>query len=317
MNPRRRRSRFPAFNWRERIEHTEPLKGQLWTRSEKALKEPDVHWSRRAAAGAVAVLVAVLLGWLAFGPALAIRDVEVSGAQHMSAQQVLAAAGIDPSGSMLSIDPVSAEQRLLRQTWIRAADVLPSLDGTLLVRISEWQPVAVYHAGATGTLFLLSDQAVILGPAQGAGKMTDIQGPAGTDPKPGDRPLDPQLLVALVNIQRGLPGLLGQSVASFIVDSCGNLTMVATRGWKVYFGRVLTPEEFASLRDKIAALKAIAGKVNFNSADLDYVNVMNPSEPAAAFKSKEPKPAPPSSPSPGAKPSPLPSPSPPPQPTCR
>ena len=315
MSIRKRRSRFPVFNWRERIEHTEPLKGQLWTRSEKALKEPDVHWSRRAAAGAVAMLASVLVGWLAFGPALAIRSVEVTGAQHMSAQQVVAAAGIDPNGSMLSIDPVSAEQRLLQQTWIRAADVLPSLDGTLLVRISEWEPVAVYHSGATGALFLLSDQAVILGPAPAPAKLTNIQGPAGLDPRPGQRALDPELLVALVNIQHGLPGLIGQSVSSFIVDSCGNLTMVATRGWKVYFGRVLTPEEFASLRDKIAALKAIAGKVNYNSADLDYVNVMNPSEPAAAFKSKEPKPTPPPSPSPGAKPSPSPSPSP--LPTCR
>jgi hypothetical protein len=81
------------------------------------------------------------------------------------------------------------------------------------------------------------------------------------------------------------------------------------RGWKVYFGRVLTPEEFASLRDKMAALKAINGKVNYNSGDLDYVNVMNPSEPAAGFHSRE---TPPPSPSPGA-----PQPSPSPVPICK
>jgi len=54
-------------------------------------------------------------------------------------------------------------------------------------------------------------------------------------------------------------------------------------------------------------LKAIAGSVNYNSADLDYINVMNASEPAAAFKSKEPVPP---SPSPGAKPTPIPTPAP-------
>ena len=43
MKMRKRRSRFPAINWRERIDSSEPLKGQIWTRSEKALKEPDVH----------------------------------------------------------------------------------------------------------------------------------------------------------------------------------------------------------------------------------------------------------------------------------
>jgi cell division protein FtsQ len=310
MRLRRRRSRFPAFNWRERIDASEPLKGQLWTRSEKALKEPDVHWSRRVIAGTAAGLGFMLAGWLLFGPALAIRNIQVTGAQHLTASQVLSAAGIDPQGSVLAVDPVSAQQRLLQQTWIRAASVRPGLDGSLIVQISEWLPVAAYHAGSAGALVLLSDQAVVLGAAPSAAGLTNIQGPAGSDPKAGARVLDPELLVALVNIQRGLPGLIGQAVATFIVDSCGNLTMVATRGWKVYFGRVLTPEEFDTLRDKLAALKAIAGKVNYNSADLEYINVMNPAQPAAGFKSKQP---PTPAPSPGAHPSPSPAP----VPTCR
>ena len=313
MPLKRRRSRFPSIDWRRTIDSTEPLKGQLWTRSEKALKEPDVHWSRRAIAGAVAVLECALLAWLVFGPAFSIRTVHVTGARHLSISQVLAAAGLDPNASVLTIDGQSDEQRLLDQTWIRAASVQPQLDGTLDISVSEWVPVAAYHSGASGKLFLLSDQAVVLGPAPSAGALTNIQGPAGHDPKTGDRALDPELLVALVNMQRLLPGLIGQQVSHFIVDSCGDLTMVSMRGWKVYFGRVLTPEEYASLRDKLAALKAINGKVNYDSADLDYVNVMNPSEPAVAFKSKEPPPpSPAASPSPGA-----PSPSPSPTPVCK
>jgi hypothetical protein len=111
--------------------------------------------------------------------------------------------------------------------------------------------------------------------------------------------------------------LLGQQVAGFIFDSCGDLTLVAKKGWKVYFGRVLTPEEFGTLNDKVAALKAIQGRgnVNYNSTDLDYVNVMNPTEPAVGFHSTQPKPTPAASPSPGASPPPKPSPSP--VPACR
>jgi hypothetical protein len=309
MKIRKRSSRFPAINWRERIDSMEPLKGQLWTRSEKALKEPDVHWSRRAIAGGVALLECALLAWLVFGPALTIRTVNVSGAHHLTDAQVLDAAGLDPTSSLLMVDGLTDQQRLLAQTWIRAASVQPQLDGTVIVQVSEWQPVAVYHAGVAGKLFVLSDQAVVLGPATSAGGLTNIQGPGGADPKVGDKPLDSELLVALVNIQRILPGLIGQQVAGFVLDSCGDLTLVSMRGWKVYFGRVLTPEEFASLRDKMAALKAINGKVNYNSGDLDYVNVMNPSEPAAGFHSREtPRP----SPSPGA-----PQPSPSPVPICK
>ena len=308
MRLRRRRSRFPSIDWRSTIDSSEPLKGQLWTRSEKALKEPDVHWSRRAIAGGVAVLECALLAWLVFGPLFSVRDVHVTGAQHLSSEQVLAAAGLGGNGSVLTVDGQSDEEKLLDQTWIRAATVRPQLDGTIDIQVSEWLPVAAYHSGAAGKLFLLSDQAVVLGPAPSAGGLANIQGPAGADPKTGDRTLDPQLLVALVNMQRLLPTLIGQQVGSFIVDSCGNLTMVSTRGWKAYFGRVYTPEEIVALRAKVAALKAIASKVNYSSGDLDYVNLMNPSEPAAAFKSKEPAPpSPAASPAPGvASPSPAP-----------
>jgi cell division septal protein FtsQ len=301
---RRRRSLAQRMEWRRGLEQTEPLKGQLWTRSEQALREPDVHWAWRGLAACAAIAECALLLWLWFGPALAVQAIYVDGAQHMTTAQVTRAAGLSSAASVLSVDGVSDRGRLMNQTWVRTATVDPQLPGTVVIRISEWQPVAGYHAGKSGKLFFLSDQAVVLGPATTEGTLVDVQGPAGADPRPGDHPLDSQLLIALVNIQRDLPGLIGQEVAGFVFDSCGDLTLVAKRGWKVYFGRVLTPEEFASLRDKLTALKAINGNVNYASTDLEYVNVMNPAEPAVGFKSKEPAPP---SPVPGA-PTPAPTP---------
>jgi len=275
------------------------LKGQLWTRSERALREPDVHWSRRAMAGLVALVEAMLLGWLWFGPALAVHSVDVVGTRHLSASQVAQAAGLAGNASIISIDGESAQQRLLGQVWVRTARVHPQFPGKVIVSVSEWQPVAAYHAGGSPKLFLLSSQAVVLGPTTTASGLVVVQGPAGTDPHVGDHAVDTQLLTALVNMQRAMPALIGQDVSTFIFDSCGDLTMVAKRGWKVYFGRVLTPEEFTALRDKLTALKAIAGNgnVDYSSADLDYVNVMNPAEPAVGYKSRASAPP---SPAPGA-----------------
>ena len=305
---------MPRAAWRRDLEASEPLKGQLWTRSEKSLREPDVHWSRRAAAGGVAVALAVLLGWLWFGPALSVRTVEVTGAQHLTGAQVARVAGLAGGASVLSVDAEADRTKLLNQTWVQGATVIPQLPGNVLIEISEWQPVAVYHAGANTPLFLMSDQAVILASAPSAEGLVDVQGPSGAEPKVGQKPIEQVLLTAIVNMQRGFPALLGQQVSGFIFDSCGNLTLIAKRGWKVYFGRVLTPEEFVTLRDKLAALKAIQGRgnVNYNSPDLEYVNVMNPTEPAVGFHSTHP-PSP--SPSPGATPRPSPSPSP--APTCK
>ena len=305
MRFRRRSSLLPRAPWPQGIERTEPLRGQLWTRSERALKEPDVGWQWRAPAAVIAALEVALLAWLWFGPALAVNDVRVVGAHHMSAGQVARAAGVSGDGSIIAVDGESARQRLLNQVWVRSATVQPQLPGTVVVQVREWEPVAAYHAGTSTKLFLLSSQAIVLGPAGSAGGLVEIQGPGAGDPHVGDRALDPQLLTALVNIQRGFPDLIGQDVKGFVFDSCGNLTLVARRGWKVYFGRVLTPEEFASLHEKLTALKAIATNVNYSSSDLEYVNVMNPVEPAVGYRSLEP---PPPSPSPSAAPTPTPNP---------
>lgn len=307
MKLRRRRSLTPRANWRDSHEPAEPLEGQLWSRPDRSLKDPEVHWGWRVLAGGVAVLEVVLLGWLWFGPALRVRTMDVTGAQHMTVSQVTKAAGLSDGVSIISVDGISGRERLLNQVWVRTATVQPKLLGTVVIQVSEWQPVAVYHSGTSAKKFWLSNQAVVLGPATNPGLIVDVQGPAGNDPRIGERPLDPLLLTALVNIQRALPSLIGQEVSGFIFDSCGSLTLVVKRGWKVYFGRVLTPEQFTSLHDKLGALRAISGNgnVDYNSPDIDYVNVMNPSEPAVGYKSKNP------APSPGA------SPATPPAPTCK
>ena len=317
MKLRRRRSILHRVGWRRGLEASEPLKGQLWTRSEKSLREPDVHWARRAVAMGVAVALCSVLGWLWFGPALSVTTVQVTGAQHLTSAQITRMAGLGGGASVLSIDAKADRLKLLNQTWVQGATVIPQLPGSVLVEISEWQPVAVYHSGTNTSLFLMSDQAVILALAPSAAGLVDVQGPGGADPKVGSRPVEQVLLTALVNMQRGFPALLGQQVSGFIFDSCGNLTLIAKRGWKVYFGRVLTPEEFVTLHDKVAALKAIQGRgnVNYNSTDLEYVNVMNPAEPAVGFRSRLNPPTP--SPSPGATPRASPSPSPTPAPICK
>lgn len=275
----------------------------------RASRPPDRALGWRALSAGIAVLEMVLLGWLWYGHALPLRTIEVTGAHHMTAAQVARAAGLSDGASILSVDGQAAQERLLAQVWVRTATVQPRLPGTVVIQISEWQPIAAYHAGTSTRLYLLSDQSVVLGPTASAGPLLVIQGPAGGDPRIGDRPLDPELLTAMVNMQRALPSLLGQEVVGFVFDSCGDLTLVAKRGWKVYFGRVLTPEQFAGLRDKLASLKAIQGNgnVDYNSPDLEYVNVMNATEPAVGLKSREPAPP---SPSPGATPAPSPTPSP-------
>ena len=129
MRFKRRRSLVPRIRQRPNQEDAAPLKGQLWTRSERNLKEPDVHPLRRALAAAVAAGEIGLLGWLWLGPALAIRSVDITGAHHLTSSQVAAAAGLNGGGSVLAVDGESDRLRLLNQVWVRTATVDAALDG--------------------------------------------------------------------------------------------------------------------------------------------------------------------------------------------
>src|SRR5260370_10452716 len=97
MRFRRRRSLLPRIGRRPSPEEAAPLKGQLWTRSESNLREPDVHPMRRIIAAAVAAGECALLGWLWLGPRMAVESGGISRAPHLTSAQVASGAG--PGGS--------------------------------------------------------------------------------------------------------------------------------------------------------------------------------------------------------------------------
>ena len=78
MKFRRRSSVLPRAPWPNGLERTEPLRGQLWTRSERALREPDVHWARKVIAAAAAGIEIAVLVYLWFGPALTLHKLLVN-----------------------------------------------------------------------------------------------------------------------------------------------------------------------------------------------------------------------------------------------
>ncbi len=236
-----------------------------------------------------AVELAALVALLAV-PILHVRHVDVTGNRRLTATQVVAAAGLRDPGSVLLVDPGAVERRLTGATWVRDARVSAQLPDRVTIRVDEWQPVAVYRAGA-GLPWYLSDQAVALGPAGAdAARLLAVDGPARPLPRAGSAPLERALLTALVNIQRSLPGLIGQEVQSFTLDSCGNLTLNSRRGWRAQFGRVITSEERSTLRDKVAALKALSASGEVALSTVQYVHVMTPAVVAVPDRGRSPKP---------------------------
>lgn len=300
--PRRRRSTRLGLGWPRPAVPPPPLAGQAWTPGDARRPEDDGRPALRAAAVAAAVVELALLLWLLAGPAFQVHQVRVVGNHQLKAAEVVTAAGLDRPGSVFALDAATIRRKLTATAWIRTARVETALPGRVTLTVDEWQPVAVYTAGPAGHPVYLSDQAAVLGAAPSPTAALLVQGPAGPDPRVGSHPVETRLLTAMVNIQRALPGLIGHQAKSFAVGSCGDLTMTVDRGWRVEFGRVITPEEYAALGQKLAALKSIAAREDLNNPDLVYVNLENPQLPAAGFKSK-PSPSPVASAAPSPAPS--------------
>jgi cell division septal protein FtsQ len=246
-------------------------------------------------------------GWILRGDLTTVHQVTITGLAHLTRQQVVQAAGLDGQASVLLLDGDSIRRDLERLPWVRAASVQPLLPDRVAINVEEWSPVAVYRNGAQGKLTYLNDQGTVLGPAPAAGTLPLVQGGAAGDAKEGSRPLDAQLLAALVRIQAAFPAVYGQPVSAFQLDCVGSLSLTTSKGVTIYFGRVLTPEEFASLSAKLSALKSIAAADPDvgNPAKVEYINLEDVQQPAVKFKGAKPSPAP--SPAAGAAPSPSPS----------
>ncbi|HEX6488211.1 MAG TPA: FtsQ-type POTRA domain-containing protein [Candidatus Dormibacteraeota bacterium] len=276
-----------------------PISRLEWSRQEQEPRHPAA--GRRALAVAGVVLEGLLLAWLLLGSALRVTQVAVTGNQHLTAAEVRAASGLSSRPSVIGLDVDTIRRKLLQLPWVRAATVTPELPSSVLIDVQEWRAVAAYKVGAS--YYLLNGEATVLEQVPPAPGILEIDGPSKPLPHPGAKAIDTELLSALVNLARAFPLATGESVARFQIDDCGDLKLFASSGFTVMFGRVLTPEEFSSLQQKLDALAALRGSVDFASKDLDYVNVENPSAPAVHLHSSKPPP-----PSPGATPQASPSP---------
>jgi cell division protein FtsQ len=262
-------------------------------RERRPRRSIDRLW-RRALALVLAGAEVFVLGWALRGDLTTVHQVTVTGLAHLTRQQVVQAAGLDGSASVLVVDGDSIRRDLERLPWVRAASVQPLLPDRVAIAIEEWSPAAVYRNGPAGKLVYLNDQGTALAPAPAAGTLPVVQGGGAGDARVGSRPLDAQLLAALVRIQAALPAVYGQSVSVFKLDCAGSLSLTTTKGVTIYFGRVLTPEEFASLSAKLSALKSIAASDPdvANPAKVEYVNLEDVQQPAVKFKGAQPSPAP-------------------------
>ena len=135
-----------------------PAGWRLWLRRRRALLRP----AARVLAG-FGLLAAVLLGVAAFDPAsrlhrigegfaeaardagLAVRELRIEGASNTPRPLLRAAIGARVGDPILFFSPEAARARLEDLPWVESAEVERRLPDTVLVRVTERRPFAIWQ----------------------------------------------------------------------------------------------------------------------------------------------------------------------------
>lgn len=226
---------------------------------------------RRSIGGMVSlVLIALVVGmWaVAASPLFHVRDVRVRGNRHLSSSEIVDLARIGEATNILTLSAGRLERALTRSPWVRSVDVSRSIPWTLVLHIEERTPVAWVGQG---------DRAAVVA-ADGTILALRKKAPAGlVSLGPWEEPLAPGARLTGLRESLGaaatLPHELRRRVASAAIHR-GELVLELDEGTRVEYG------DGGSFRQKNAALARVLRWAGEQHADLDYVDLRVPRNPA-------------------------------------
>jgi len=206
-----------------------------------------------------AVIVVVFVGWWGamplyreVGPLVAdwfqVRDVTVSGARHVTHEDVLERLGLQSGETLFSVNSTEMANRLKSHPWIKEATVNRVLFHRLAVTITEHRPAAVLRTPSLN--LLLDEEGRVLSVL---GEEDDLILPVlvGIDPKRLIQGEAQSRQVARAGIE--LAGLVGQAVEGRPQVDAGNPgnIIASVQGLRFQFG----PSSFEEKWDRYRKLQ--------------------------------------------------------------
>jgi cell division septal protein FtsQ len=218
-------------------------------------------------------------------PAFRPRQVEVIGTSHLTPAQISAALALPADRNIFFLNHSELEQRLMAMPWVRSASVSLALPDRVTARITEWKPSAVLQVGEA--TYAMNDRGQVLDPAAEAGALTVINRPDFGVVTFGQRAVDRDLLPMLLQLKAGFAPAFKISLMSFQLDRRQVLSAQTDHGWTIIFGQMVTSDDRATLEPKLAALRALSSRIDFTSAQIQYINLENPGAPAVQMRGRK------------------------------
>lgn len=188
---------------------------------------------------------------LYFGPLLRVSSVEAVGLQNLKDSDVLKVASLE-GRNILAMNTNAVKGQIEGLPWVKEATVRRSFPHSVVIIVVEREPIALWKVG--GTMSLVDQEGVILGPASGARDLpVIIQQLDGKVLKPGDK-VSADAVNLAIRLRETLPSIMGLKAKGFEYLTSGGLVLETDQGWRARFG---DSEDFDA---KLAVWKAILPK---------------------------------------------------------
>jgi cell division protein FtsQ len=208
-----------------------------------------------SAAGVIFGVVAVYRSQL-----FEIDQVDVAGAQQLSAQDVVRRAGVPDGATLLRYPAEEIEARLLEDPWIASATVSRDFPSTLRIRIQERVPLALVDAGPS--FWVVDETGLVLAEAslEESSPLVVIRDVPAFEPQPG-RTSNSDALVNALEVLKVISPELRDLVRAVSAPSVDEATLITVTSVEVLVGEATQLQEKSAL--VLGILKEQAERVVF------------------------------------------------------
>lgn len=222
-------------------------------------------------------MAALLLGLVAIerSALVAVQDIEVTGLDRLTEEQVEAAAAIELGTSTLRLRLGDAAERVTDLPLVREASARRTDPLTVVIEVVEREPVLV--AEGAGRRVLVDRDGVVI--AEGGTEGLAVVELADAPPPPGAT-VDGQAALGNAHaVWRGLSGPLRAQVRRLIAPSADDLELALASGIDVRFGRADRVAEKVRALGAVLEDVAVASTEDSDMSQVTHVDVRAPGAP--------------------------------------
>jgi cell division protein FtsQ len=224
------------------------------------------------------VRTAVLLGLLflvwavLWSPLLNVRDVQLRGARHTTAEDVIAVMDLESGTNLLRLSTEEIQARVETLPWVKDVSISRVLPDTLQIRIKEREPAMVLSLASANWIVDASGRVLASGrdrdlPVLAGTNLSGIE--VGTD-------LKADQLIGGLRVYRSLKPSVRKQVAAIFAPTPERITLALENGSQVRYGSA------EMLRAKSNVLASLLRRLERDGTAASYIDLRVPTSPAVS-----------------------------------